>query len=223
MKRILIILILGLMFIGCGENSSQKDNVNVSYNLPTVSLVDKEQNTKQQKATQVEIDMIKNSVHELPWAYYQEERSTTDKRYRRWFISNLSLPYVFSLMKIENGKAGWGEVSATAGSINLNSNSISVGDIPTRNSCSYYDRGLNKERENCIIKSDVTNIRNSIVPILWWFFQASNGSWYIMQEGNSVAYKFSGDANGQYDWSHTVDIGIKPTFFVENGVKKMKF
>lgn len=223
-KKIQVILLIGLFFVSCGDNHRSKQNTIVSSsNLPTIILLDKEQSKVEQKETLSEVDMIKNNVHELSWAYYQEERSTTVTKNRRWFISNASSPYIFSLMPIENSQAGWAEVSLTAGQVNLDVNTISIGDIPNKSTCSYYDRGLNQEKENCIIKDDVSNIKNSTVAILWWFFQASNGSWYIMGEGHTIAYKFAGDEDGQYDWTHTVDIGVTPTLFVENGIKKMKF
>ena len=216
MKRILMILIFGLILIGCGESdSSLNEDQNIELqNLPTIATKNKSEKLIYQKTLLEEIETIKNSVHTLPWAYYLKDG--------RWGISTSSAPYVFSLMPIVNGIAGWGEVSLTAGQININNNTISIGDIPPKTTCDYYDWGLQETKEDCIIQADVENFKNSTIDIAWWFFETVDG-WYIMQEGSSIAYKFAGDENGQYDWTHTVDIGINPTLFVENGVKKMKF
>ncbi|MCH9740862.1 MAG: CHAP domain-containing protein [Epsilonproteobacteria bacterium] len=214
------VLVFGLLGCGNEASSSEKSSMKTMV-LPTIAS--SSESLGQQKVTQAEIDVIKNSVHELSWAYYQEERTAIQKD-RRWYISMPSAAYVFSLMPIVNGQAGWAGISLNAGSIDLNNNTVSIADMSSRSSCSYYDYGLAKSNENCIIQTDVELIRNSTVPIKWWFFQASNNNWYIMTEGYSVAFMFAGnEETGDYDWSHTVDIGVKPTFFVEDGVKKLKF
>jgi len=214
--------VLVFTLLGCGnETSTSKESSVNSMELPSLSISN--ESLGQQKVTQAEIDIIKNSIHELSWAYYQETRTTNTKN-RRWYVSKPSFPYVFSLMPIVNGQAGWAGVSLDAGNINVNTNTINVADIASKESCSYYDYGLGESFDNCLIQTDVELIKNSTVPIVWWFFQASNDNWYIMTEGYSVAFMFAGNAEtGDYDWTHTVDIGVKPTFFVEDGVKKLKF
>ena len=205
--------VLVFTLIGCGSDTTVKTNKEIMV-LPTIATIN--ENLGQQKATQAEIDIIKNSVHELSWGYFYKDG--------RWGISTPLAPYVFSLMPIVNGVAGWGEVSLTAGQIDIDNNNITIGNIPSKTTCDYYDWGLRESKENCIIQSDIENFRNSNIDIAWWFFQASNGNWYIMTEGHSVAYMFDGnETTSDYDWSHTVDIGVNPTFFVEDGVKKMKF
>ena len=204
--------------MGCNEEQQSVSMNSKDMEFPTVKLLQKDE-INLNKATIEEINAIKNSVHVLSWAYYQETRTN-----KRWYISSPSYPYIFSLMPIIDGQAGWAGVSLDAGSTNLDYNTISIGDIPSKTDCSYYDYGLSQNFENCIIQNDIELIRNSTVPILWWFFQAPNENWYIMREGSSTAYMFAGNAEtGDYDWSHSVDVGIQPTLFVENGVKKMKF
>ena len=223
MLKKIITLIIAIALIGCGDNKEVSNTSKIEkINLPTLSLVNEFKNSSNQKATQAEIDSIKNSVPELPWGYYQEERSTNDVAKRRWYISTTSAKYVFSLMPIINGKAGWAGLSLDAGTIDITNNRIVVSDITSKDDCSYYDYGTQSNQEDCLVQSDIENIKNSNVPILWWFFQV-NENWYIMKENSSIAYKFAGDENGHYNWKYTVDVGIKPTFFVENGIKKMKF
>jgi len=214
-NKAIISSVLVFSLLGCGNETRTPETRSLeTMVLPNIATSN--ENLGQQKATQSEIDIIKNSVHELSWAYFYKDG--------RWGISTPLAPYVFSLMPIVNGVAGWGEVSLTAGHIDIDNNIITIGDIPTKTTCEYYDWGLRESKENCIIQSDIENFRNSTIGIAWWFFQASNGNWYIMTEGHSVAFMFDGnETTGDYDWSHTVDIGVKPTFFVENGVKKMKF
>jgi len=68
-------------------------------------------------------------------------------------------------------------------------------------------------------------IRNQTVNIAWWFFKA-NGSWFIINKNGDV-FKFITKilSNGKKDigWEEVDMGGIEPDFFIENGVKKIKF
>jgi len=212
----LLIPFMGMILISCGEvNNFSKTDTNIK--LPQVSKSDKARSINQS-----EIDTIKNSIHQLSWAYYQESRTIETQTVKaRWYISNNEYAYVLSLMPIVNDVAGWGVVSETSGSMDIVKNTITIGNIPSSSTCNYFDLGLKQTQTNCQIKKDIELIRNSTVKLVWWFFEAPNKKWYIVNESSSVIYKFA-SINGQYDWQ-PLDIGVKPTFFVENGVKKLKF
>jgi len=223
MRKILIKLLIpliGMIFVSCGEVDSVNPAIEDSDNLPQVSQV-----KNSRSINQSEIDLIKNNVHTLSWAYYQEG-ITADRANARWYISSYyykdHLGKVLSLMPIENGNAGWGLVSNTAGNMNIYNDKITVGYIPDKTSCYYDDEVLGKDKYNCQIKKDVELIRDSTVDLVWWFFKAPNDGWYIVRENYTKVLKFA-STNGQYDWNHVVEIGIKPTIYVENGVKKLKF
>lgn len=223
MRKILIKLLIpliGMIFVSCGEVDSVNPAIEDSDNLPQVSQV-----KNSRSINQSEIDLIKNNVHTLSWAYYQEG-ITADKEKARWYISSYyykdHLGKVLSLMPIENGNPGWGLVSNTAGNMNIYNDKITVGYIPDKTSCYYDDEVLGKDKYNCQIKKDVELIRDSTVDLVWWFFKAPNDGWYIVRENYTKVLKFA-STNGQYDWNHVVEIGIKPTIYVENGVKKLKF
>jgi len=68
-------------------------------------------------------------------------------------------------------------------------------------------------------------IRNQTVNIAWWFFKA-NGSWFIINKNGDV-FKFITKilSNGKKDigWEEVNMGGEKPDFFMDNGLKKIKF
>ena len=208
----IILFAILLLFTGCGENSSSAENI------PTVAHKD----NIMQKGTD-EAEMIKNSINTLSWAYY------LDKGNERWYISPVSSSEkmsVYSLMGFQNGRGGWATVGEKVALFNLNSETIKIDYIQDNYEYKYYDIGWQSWTENSIIQSDIEKIRNSTVNIKWWFFQASNGLWYIVNK-DGIVLKFSSkiDSNGNrtYDWIN-IDMGEdKPVFFVENGVKKVRF
>ena len=167
-------------------------------------------------------ELIKNSVHNLSFAYYQ------DKGSQRWYISPVNFNNkvdVYSLMVFKNGRNGWGTVAKDVASFNLNNEMVSIDNIEDNDNYTYYDRGWGEYNTDPIIQSDIEKIRNSTVSIKWWFFQVSNGSWYIINK-NGDAYKFSSKTkNGilDYNWIKIDMGGAKPNFFIKDGVKKIKF
>jgi len=219
-KKIVISFFL-LLFIGCGNNRKEESN-NLSLELP---FVVENLQEKQTLKSSSDIDAIRSQENILSFGYYKANSKTSEGK-SRWYTSQLEgglKGYVFSLMPIEtiDGKvrAGWGEVSKDASHINIIDEKNYITNIADNNSYDYKDWGLNVQKHNLLIQKDIEMIRNSTVDIKWWFFKASNGFWYIVN--NSSIYKFASN-NGAYDWQKLNLEGLKIQFFIENGVKKMK-
>jgi len=169
-----------------------------------------------------EAKMIKGSVQNLSWAYY------TDKKSKRWYISPVKSTgkvVVYSLTDFKDGKNGWGTVGENVASFNLQNETVSIGYIADNPEHRYYDAGWKEWNVDAKIQKDIEYIRNSTVNIKWWFFQASNGSWYIINK-NGDTWKFSSKVENrktEYDWINVGMGGAKPNFFTDNGVKKLRF
>jgi len=213
-KFTLALSITSTLFIGCGNDS----NATVS-SLPTTS------NKKYSKLMYKESDseVIKKHTLNLSFAYYM------DKGLNKWYISpinSINKVDVYSLMPFKNNRNGWGTVGTNVASFNLQKETVSIDYIPDNTEYKYFDRGWGEWTTNIQIQQDIEYIRNSTVNIKWWFFQAPNKAWYIINR-NGDTWRFSSKIldNGQYDynWIH-IDMGDSvPDFFVENGEKKIRF
>jgi len=214
-KKIYVSLILIVsIFIGCGENSTR------TYNVPTVSR--KKSFVLMQKADN---EVIKNSISTLAYAYYYRPNGND----KRWYISDITLlgkkVDVYSLMGFKNNRNGWATVGTEVASVNLNNETLTIGYIDDNPSHTYYDAGWGETTTNPIIQNDIELIRNQTVNIAWWFFKA-NGSWFIINKNGDV-FKFITKilSNGKKDigWEEVNMGGEKPDFFMDNGLKKIKF
>jgi len=209
----LLIPIMGIMLVSCEEGSIIQNNSDSKISLPTIS------NQKDIRTFNDEINSIKDNIHNLSWAYYR------DINEQRWYISskNNNKSDVYSLMPIKNNRAGWGTVGENVAFINIYNDDVQIDYISDNTDCIYYDVGWGENVKNCFIQQDIEKIRNSTVDIKWWFFQAPNNSWYITKENYNKVLKFAlNDTRDNYGWQE-IDIGIKPIFFEEDGIKKMKF
>jgi hypothetical protein len=174
---------------------------------------------------QTERDSILNSgnTHVASWAYY------TDSSASRWYISQIASGKVdvYSLGPIVNHMAGWWTVGQGAASINISGNSVSVDPgLDHDPSNSFYDIGLGQWLNNPQIHLDRQKIQGSAVPIKWFFFQAPNQVWYIV---NAPGYgtatqilKFS-ELNGNYDWKATDTVDFIPILSNSDGTKYVRF
>jgi len=165
-----------------------------------------------------EVNAITSFENKLSWAYYR------DKSQSRWYISYTDISNkvdIYSLMAIKNGLAGWATVGKNVASVNLDNKNIIVDYIADNISNTYHDVGWNEVITDPIIQKDIEMIRNSTVNVEWWFFQASNGFWYIINKEGFV-YKFA-SKDGLYDWIR-IDMGnYKPIFKIENSEMKVSF
>ena len=196
-----------LIFTSCGNNTIK--------NIPKIT-----KSSVMEKLGE-ETDIIKNNTHILSWAYYKGDE--------RWYISPIDVykkVNVYSLMPIKNGNAGWATVGKDVAKFNLENDTITINYIADNNNHVYYDIGWKSWNTNSLIQSDIEKIRNSTVNIKWWFFKAPNGYWYIINKSGKIlrfSSKLNSDGYEEYDWI-TIDIGnSKPIFFIENGIKKVKF
>ena len=175
---------------------------------------------------QTDIDSIKSGPIRLGYGYYTANDKTTEDKLR-WYISatggSLS-GYIFSLGDIETidgvEKVSWREVSRDAASINLESEVVVVGDIEDNPTYTFKDWGLGVEKTNPTIQEDIELIRNSSVNIRWWFFQAPNNSWYIIDKADHI-YKF-GTKNGEYDWQQVDTTSFDMEFYLDGNNKMIR-
>ncbi len=171
---------------------------------------------------QTDQEAIISADNKIEWGYYFK-RDSAEKE--RWFISSTidksDTIDIYSLMPIKDGKPGWARVGKDVATIDLEGRSISIADIADNPSFEYYDAGWREKTINPKIQDDIELIRNSTVDIRWWFFQASNGSWYIINK-NATVYKFA-SKDGQYDWQE-IDMGESvPEFYVDGDFKGVRF
>jgi len=173
---------------------------------------------------QTDIDSIKSGPIKLSYGYYTANKKTAEGKLR-WYISatgdSLS-GYIFSLGDIEtiNGveKVSWREVSKDAASINLVDEEVVIANIADNPSHTFKDWGLGVNKTYASIQEDIELIRNSTVDIRWWFFQAPNKSWYIIDKSDHI-YKF-GTKNGEYDWQQVDTTSFDMEFYM-SGADKM--
>jgi hypothetical protein len=191
----------------------------------TTAQIDINENTTSEKTIK---EKILTEVNSALFGYY------TDKYDQRWYISSAKAfkkVDVYSLMPIENGTAGWGVVGKNIADMDLNSGTITIGDIPNNYTNRYsviYGKHT-KVIDSNRLKSDIEMIRNSTVDIKWWFFTV-DGFWFIINKyGNVYQFSYKEEVNEEgasqevYDWKKVDLDGAMPTFFVEDGVKKFKF
>lgn len=218
MQKKLLIVLLSLFIIGC--NNTNKTNLNSNNELPSVSSNDK--TSVLSKQTISDIEAIRSQDNTLSFAYYTANKFTKEGN-SRWYISQINggfKGYVFSLMPIVDGNAGWGEVSKDSAYIDIEQENVTIGNIADNPTYEYKDWGLGTMQTNSIIQEDIELIRNSIVDIKWWFFKASNDNWFIVNKKGAI-YKF-GSNEGQYDWKKIDVTNLNVKFFIEDGSKKMK-
>lgn len=158
---------------------------------------------------QTEPTAIANTTQIASWVYY------TDTASSRWYIS----PYnttakvsIYSLGPITNGKASWWTVANGVAWIDSANKSITTdNNLDTSSSDSFKDIASNTTVVNPLIHSDRQKIQGSTVPIKWYFFQASNGRWYIINnpssDGKSTVYLFA-SKNNVYDWQSVDTSGL---------------
>ena len=191
----------------------KEENALPTADLPTVSH--KSSSKIMQKA---ENEIIKSAISTLSFGYYRDEGK------EQWYISHINLSSksdVYSLTPFRDGKNGWGTVGKNVASFDSKAENVKIDFIPDSNDYRYFDAGWNDWNVDPMIQEHISKIRNDNVNVEWWFFQATNGSWYIVNKAGSVL-KFS-SKNGEYDWIEIDMGGSKPIFFIEGEEKKMKF
>jgi len=233
-KKIVKRLTLGLSFlviVSCGndDKSETKTKVEVRNNgatLPNIALAKRFVVNNAQKADASDVESIKSEPQKLLFAYYTANTRTADGLLR-WYISATDgalAGYVFSLGDIEsiNGteKVSWREVSSDAASVDLVNEKVSIANIEDNPTHTFTDWGLGVNKTNESIQEDIDLIKDTEVEVKWWFFQAPNDAWYIIDKHNHI-HKFE-TQNGEYDWQEVNTTTFEMQFYMDNGVKKIK-
>lgn len=150
---------------------------------------------------QTEVSAILNSTHKASWVYY------TDSANARWYISPLvtsKKQSVYSLGPISNGKASWWTVGNDVASIDITDKTLTIDDnLDSSSSDAFIDIASNTQITNSSIHSDRQRIQGSTTSMKWYFFQAQNNRWYIVNDlsyGNKLTVLLFASKNNQYDW-----------------------
>jgi len=176
-------------------------------------------------SAQTERDSILNNgnSHVASWAYY------TDPTASRWYISQIQSGKVdvYSLGPVVNHQAGWWTVGQAVATINMSGNLVSIDPgLDNDSSNSFYDLGLQQWLSDPSIHSDRQGVQGTTVPIKWFFFNAPNGSWYIVNApgygATTQILRFS-ELNGQYDWKTTDTADFVPAFSNSGSTKLVTF
>jgi len=220
----MVLMVVIANIIGCGSDSKDTNKASIDA-LPNVA-VQSQYKEIVNKSTQSDLDAIRSQDNSLLFGYYKANTKTSEGK-SRWYISQVNgglVGYIFSLMPIEviNGqvRAGWGEVSKEASNISIIQENNTIGNIVNNYSYDYKDWGLGIEKHNSIIQKDIEMIRNTTVPIQWWFFKASNGYWYIVNKNNLI-YKFA-TKDGLYNWKDVNLTGYQVQLFTDGDYKKLR-
>jgi len=160
-------------------------------------------------SAETEREVIVNHTQSATWAYYTDDMNLSNvSSNSRWYISPISGTTVrtdaYSLGPITNGVGGWWTVGTGVATFDSSVSNISIApNLDTDPSDTFLDVGLQQNVTNSIIHSDRQRLQGKTHPIEWYFFQAPNGLWYIV---NAPGYgtvpqvlKFAGK-NGQYVW-----------------------
>ena len=203
-----------------GENTSDEVKITVKEenSLPRIDLPTVSNKSLFKLLEKSERDTIKESISTLSFAYYR------DKDKQQWYVSYIDLSKnvdVYSLTPFRDGKNGLGTVGKSVASFDSKAESIKIDDIEDNNEHRYYDEGWKAWNTDPKIQDHISWIREDSVTIEWWFFKATNGWWYIINKVGDV-WKFS-SKNNDYDWIEIDMGGNKPTFFMDNGIKKVEF
>lgn len=164
-----------------------------------------------------ERQMLVNRTHVSPWAYHTT--SAAVRQDERWYISRIrrNLPGdTYSLGPIQNGQAAWWTIGTEIAAFNSLLSSISFpAQLDTDPSDTFWDIGLGRPVTNPRIHSDRRGLEGRTTPVKWYFFQAANGGWYIV---NATGYgavvtvlRFASKGN-DYDWQPVDMSGVTATF-----------
>lgn len=160
-------------------------------------------------SAETEREAIVNHTQNATWAYYTDDTNLTNvSSNSRWYISPISSVTVrtdaYSLGPISNGLPGWWTVGTGVATFDSSFSNISVApNLDNDPSNTFFDVGQGLLVTNPSIHSDRQKLQGKTHPIEWYFFQAPNRLWYIV---NAPGYgtglqvlKFAG-TNGQYVW-----------------------
>ena len=164
------------------------------------------------------------AAHTASWAYYLDSSQV------RWYISEIKANKVavYSLGPVVNHQPGWWTVADAAAKFNTASKTVTIDpNLDPNSSSTFYDVGTRQWLTDSSIHSDRQKIQGTTVPIRWYFFQAPNGSWYIVNaagNGSSTTILRFNEVNGSYDWPTTDTADFIPTFSVAaDGTMSVKF
>lgn len=158
---------------------------------------------------ETEREVIVNHTQTATWAYYTDDTNfaNVSASRSRWYISPITVGVrtdAYSLGPISNGRGGWWTVGTGVATFDSSISNISIAqNLDNDPSNTFWDIGLQLNVTNPLIHSDRQRLQGKTHPIEWYFFQAPNGLWYIVNApgyGSSLSVlKFAG-TNGQYVW-----------------------
>jgi CHAP domain len=161
-------------------------------------------NTKRALSWSSETEAVLHSAQFPSWAYY------TDPTEVRWYITHVGMfqqrDDIYSLGYMVGGEAAWWTVGKDAASGSTSSRTLTAAPrLDSDTSTTFWDAGRRVWVTDDLILDDRRRIQGATVPLKWWFFQAPNGSWYILLDpaydggGEPVVHRFAAKDN-QYHW-----------------------
>ena len=157
---------------------------------------------------ETEREAIINHTQRATWVYYTDDTSFANvSTNSRWYISPIILGVrtdAYSLGPISNGKAAWWTVGTGVATLDSRVFNVSVAqNLDSDPSDTFWDVGQQLFVTNPIIHSDRRRLQGKTHPIEWYFFQAPNGLWYIVNApgyGASLSVLRFAGRDGQYVW-----------------------
>ncbi len=146
---------------------------------------------------------IVNNTHVSRWAYHTH---STDFTGSIWYISPImpTLASVYSLGPLNNGRAAWWTVGNNVGTFTPDLSHISFApNLDNDPSDTFQDIGLLASVTNSSIHYHRQLLQGRTARVKWYFFQAPNGAWYIVNAswyGALTVMKFAANSNNEYAW-----------------------
>lgn len=173
-----------------------------------------------------ETEAVLHSAQFPSWAYY------TDPTEVRWYISHVGMfqqkDDIYSLGYMVDGEAAWWRVAQDAATGSVSSRKLTAAPrLDSDTSTTFWDAGRRVWVTDDMILSDRRLIQGATVPLKWWFFQAPNGSWYILLDpnyggGEPMVHRFAARDN-QYHWPKLSLPGTRTIFEWEGTQPRARF
>lgn len=160
-----------------------------------------------------ELEDIVNNKQTATWAYYTDEIDITKiSSSSRWYISPLvsGVPNINDVFSLGHGVGGWWTVGKGVGTIDTAMTQITIApNLDTDPSNTFFDVGRQINVTDPGIHADRQRVQDKKHPIVWYFFNVPNRTWYIVNASRTGpswdVYRLGWAADGGYDWSR-VDI-----------------
>jgi len=217
--RLHLTLCLTVALAGCGDGLTAPASTTPPPERTTTRLPELPSGAAMYAAPGVSIERqsIVGRTHTSHWAYHTPTQAVESGE--RWYISRIHAMVpgeAYSLGPIENGQAAWWTIGTQATTFNSALNYMTFApNLDTDPSNSFYDAGLKRTVTNSRIHADRRGLQGRSAPVKWYFFEAVNGLWYIVNApsyGTRLIVLRFASLNGEYDWQPVDVSGVTVSF-----------